>query len=122
MPRQCRTFLCTLERFKKKEGPARPLSVHTVRVGVKALEHPGGVDMAHFPQRTQTLVLGPLEASTVTVGAPLSPTQFLWHSPPLSSPLLLRATTSQGCSASARHISLRYWGWCLWRQAGRQNP
>lgn len=33
-----------------------------------------GVLMPHFPQRTQTLVLGPLEASTVIVGAPSGPT------------------------------------------------
>ena len=122
VPRQRRTFLCTLGRFKKKEGPACPLSVHTVRVGVKALEHPGGFLMTHFPQRTQTLVLGPLEASTLTVGVPLGPTLsshgiLLCYLPPL-----LRATTSQGCSAPARHLSLRNWGWCLWRQAGGQSP
>ena len=122
VPRQCRTFLCTLGRFKKKEGPACPLSVHTVRVGVKALEHPGGFLMTHLPQRTQTLVLGPLEVSTLTVGAPLGPTLsshgiLLCYLPPL-----LRATTSQGCSAPARHLSLRNWGWCLWRQAGGQSP
>lgn len=59
MPRQCRTFLCTLGRFKKKEGPARPLSVHTVRVGVKALEHPGGFIWPTFLKELRHWSLAP---------------------------------------------------------------
>lgn len=48
VPGQCRTFPCALGTFEKKEGIACPLSVHTVRVGVKALEHPRGFSCPTF--------------------------------------------------------------------------
>lgn len=86
------------EGSRRKEGPACPLSVHTVRVGVKRSSGTSrGFLMTDFPQRTPaTGPWPPGSFHSAHCGSSIRPhSEFRGILLPLFSPPLLRATTSR---------------------------